>query len=96
MAASELLCSVRARAPSGRPDLLGGHQHAEVGGGEGVGVAQAAHGDDLGSPRSDAGQCQQLPAGAIPVAAGVQEDVAVGQRPDERDQDRCRDFGKAR
>ena len=92
-----LLCSVSGAGILGQAELLGGQPDPEVGGRERVGVAEAAHGDHLRGPRSDARQRQQLFAGAVPVAAGVEHDVAVGQRPDRATtSDRCRDFGKAR
>ena len=42
-------------------------------------ITSAVHGPMPGS-------AEQLLAGAVPVAAGVEHDVAVGQRVDQRDQ----------
>src|SRR5512147_1490058 len=47
----------------GQVQLLGGASDAEVGGEEGVGVAEGAHGDGVDGPGAESGQRQEAGAG---------------------------------
>lgn len=49
---------------------------AEVGGEEGVGVGEGAHGDVFGGPFPDPGDLHEPRADVIAVAAGVDDDLA--------------------
>src|SRR5215207_1765667 len=51
------------------PQLFGGEPSTKISCGERIRVAETTHGDDLGRPRTDTGQCRQLFPGAVPVAA---------------------------
>ena len=59
-----------ATASPGSPACSRGDSHTQVGGREGIRIAQPPHRDDLGGPRPDPGQGQQLGAGLLPVASG--------------------------
>ncbi len=71
MGASESSASVRARLSAGSPNCFAASRTPKISGREGVGVAKTTHGDDLGRPRTDTGQCRQLFPGAVPVATGM-------------------------
>src|SRR6476661_2554664 len=82
---------------SGRQaQLLGSQSQSEVADGKGVWVAQAAHGNHLCGPWSDARYRQQLLTGRVPVAAGVKDYNAIGQPGDQGAQGAptCRRYGQ--
>ena len=84
-------------ASPGSPSCRRGDRTPRSVAGKASGSPSAAHRDHLGGPRPDAGQGEQLRSGPVPVAPGVEDDVAAGQRADRaRSAMRCRDFGNAR
>ena len=64
----------------GQPERGGGPADAEVGGQEGVGVAQGPHGDVLGRPGADARECDEGAADLSRVGTRVEHEVTAGDR----------------
>jgi hypothetical protein len=66
------------------PQLFGGEPNTKISCGERIRVAETTHGDDLGRPRTDTGQCCQLFPGALPVATRMEDHTPVGERINQR------------